>query len=58
LDIADLGREIGVSAGSLRLWAAAHHVTGFASLIDGANVAGIDPFALDRLTTWLLRRSK
>jgi hypothetical protein len=58
LDIADLGREIGVSAGSLRLWAAARHVTGFASLIDGATVAGIDPFALDRLITWLLRRSK
>jgi hypothetical protein len=37
-----------VVAGSVRLWAAARHVTGFATLIDGAAVAGIDPFALHR----------
>ena len=46
--IADLGRELGFSAGSLRLWAAARHVTGFATLITGADVAGIDPLVLHR----------
>lgn len=46
--IADLGRDVGFSAGSLRLWAAARHVTGFATLIDGAHVAGVDPFLLHR----------
>lgn len=49
--IADLGRETGFSAGSLRLWAAARHVTEFASLITGASIAGIDPFALHRQFT-------
>ena len=49
--IADLGRETGFSAGSLRLWAAARHVTGFATLINGATVAGIDPFTLHRKVT-------
>ncbi|MGY2082985.1 hypothetical protein [Blastococcus sp. SYSU DS0539] len=48
VSIADLGRELGFSAGSLRLWAAARHVTGFATLITGANIAGIDPFTLHR----------
>ena len=51
VDVADLGRELGFSAGSLRLWAAARHVTGFATLITGADVAGIDPFALHRQVT-------
>jgi hypothetical protein len=46
--IADLGRETGISAGSLRLWAAARHVTEFATLVDAAAVAGIDPLALHR----------
>jgi hypothetical protein len=49
--IADLGRELGFSAGSLRLWAAARHVAGFATLITGATIAGIDPFTLHRLVT-------
>jgi hypothetical protein len=49
--IADLGRETGFSAGSLRLWAAARHVTEFATLITGANIAGIDPFTLHRRVT-------
>ncbi len=44
--IADLGREAGFSAGSLRLWAPARQVTGFATLITGAEIAGIDPFLL------------
>lgn len=48
VDIADLNRETGFSASSLRLWAAARHVTGFGTLIDGATIAGIDPFALHR----------
>jgi hypothetical protein len=38
-------RELGSSAGSLRLWAAGH-VNGFADLLDAAALAGIDP--LDR----------
>lgn len=49
--IADLSREPGFSAGSLRLWAAARHVTEFASLITGANIAGIDSFTLHRKVT-------
>ncbi|WP_346621526.1 hypothetical protein [Blastococcus montanus] len=49
--IADLGRELGFSAGSLRLWAAARHVTSFATLITGATIAGIDPFTLHRQVT-------
>jgi hypothetical protein len=49
--IADLERELGFSAGSLRLWAAARHVTGFVTLITGADVAGIDPFVLHRQVT-------
>ncbi|SDF60307.1 hypothetical protein SAMN05660662_2675 [Blastococcus aurantiacus] len=49
--IADLGRELGLSAGSLRLWAAARHVTEFATLITGANITGIDPFTLHRRVT-------
>ncbi len=49
--IADLGRETGFSASSLRLWAAARHVTEFATLITGANTAGIDPFTLHRRVT-------
>ena len=49
--IADLGRETGFSAGSLRLWAAARHVTEFATLIDGADIAGINPFVLHRQVT-------
>jgi hypothetical protein len=51
VDVADLGRETGFSAGSLRLWAAAHHVTEFATLINGANIVGIDPFTLHRQMT-------
>jgi hypothetical protein len=43
--------DAGFSAGSLRLWAAARHVTGFATLIDGASIAGIDPFTLHRHIT-------
>jgi hypothetical protein len=49
--IADLGHETGFSAGSLRLWAAARHVTCFATLVDGASIAGIDPFTLHRHIT-------
>ena len=49
--IAELNRETGFSACSLRLWAAARHVTGFASLIDRANMAGIDPFVPHRKVT-------
>jgi hypothetical protein len=49
--IADLGRETGFSAGSLRLWAAARHVTELATLITGANITGIDPFILHRQIT-------
>jgi hypothetical protein len=51
VEIVDLSRELGFSAGSLRLWAATRHVTGFASLIEGATIAGIDPFALRRQVT-------
>ena len=47
----DLDREIGFAAGSLRLWAAARHVTGFATRITGVEVAGIDPFAFHRQVT-------
>ena len=49
--IADLGRETGFSSGSLRLWAAARHVTGFVTLIDGAAVVGLDPLVLHRQMT-------
>ncbi|SDC45227.1 hypothetical protein SAMN05660690_1494 [Geodermatophilus telluris] len=48
VEIADLNRELGFSAGSLRLWAAARHVTEFASLIHAAAIAGIDPLELHR----------
>jgi hypothetical protein len=51
VDVADLSREIGFSAGSLRLWAAARHVTEFAALLTGANVAGVDPLVLHRHIT-------
>lgn len=46
VDIADLNRDLGFSVGSLRLWAAARHVTGFADLLHAATIAGIDPLAL------------
>ncbi|MGZ4567467.1 MAG: hypothetical protein ACXVFZ_11805, partial [Blastococcus sp.] len=49
--IADLNRELGFSAGSLRLWAAARHVTGFANLLGAAAIAGIDPLVLHRQVT-------
>ena len=51
LEIADLVREVGLSAGSLRLWAAARHVTTFASLEAGAAAAGIEPLTLLRQIT-------
>ena len=49
--IADLTREVGFTAGSLRLWAAARHVTGFDTLITGAGIAGVDCLTLHRLIT-------
>lgn len=51
LEIADLRREPGLSAGSLRLWAAARHVTTFAQMETGATLAGIEPLTLHRQIT-------
>lgn len=49
-DIADLTGDPTLSAGSLRLWAAARHVTGWASLPLGAQILGVEPMTLHR---WL-----
>lgn len=49
--IADLNREAGLTAGSLRMWAAARLVTDFPSLADGAEAAGVDPLTLHRQVT-------
>ena len=51
LQIADLTRETGLSAGSLRMWAAARHITTFAGLETGAATAGIEPLTLLRQIT-------
>jgi hypothetical protein len=51
VQIADLNRELGFSAGSLRLWAAARHVNEFATLIHAADIAGLDPLELHRQIT-------
>lgn len=51
LQIADLDREVGLSAGSLRMWAAARHITTFAALETGAATAGIEPLTLLRQIT-------
>ena len=46
--IADLNRELGFSAGSLRLRVAAGRITAFADLPEAADIAGIEPLALHR----------
>jgi hypothetical protein len=51
LQIADLRREPGLTAGSLRLWAGCRRVTDFASLAVGAEIAGVDPLTLHRQVT-------
>ncbi|MGB8650069.1 MAG: hypothetical protein WCD35_05345 [Mycobacteriales bacterium] len=50
-EIADLRHENDITAGSLRLWAAARHVTTLATLPEGAAVAGVDPLTLHRQIT-------
>lgn len=57
LEIADLRREPGLSAGSLRLWAAARHVSTFPELEAGATLAGIEPLTLHRQITQQGERS-
>ncbi len=47
-DIADLTGDPTLSAGSLRLWAAARHVTGWDTLPHGAQILGVEPMTLHR----------
>ena len=51
MDLADLRDQPGLTAGSLRLWAAARNITTLATLIEGAALAGVDPLTLRRHLT-------
>ena len=51
LEIADLRHLEGLTAGSLRLWAATRHVTDLSTLVAGAAAADVDPLTLHRHIT-------
>ena len=51
MELADLRDQPGLTAGSLRLWAAARNITTLATLIEGAALAGVDPLTLRRHLT-------
>ena len=57
LRIADLRREPGLTAGSLRLWAAARHVDAWVDLETGAATAGVARHTLHRQISQLGDRS-
>jgi len=50
IDLADLSSDPTLTAGSLRLWAAARHVTGWDALPQAAQILGVEPHTLNR---WL-----